>query len=170
MKLTVVQCGCGNPEPHRKLRAEDGRETPSGFFSITDGKKLHAGLLASGKAQQTEEEKVATEQEIDSCGLPAKYEPEELSEARAPEDELLRALSAGLLQMMLGGKGLLEVAADDLRRRFPPAEHKEMVAGAVEMRIFTEEEGEQILALVKAATPTTVPPAESAPAATAAAE
>jgi hypothetical protein len=172
MKLTVVQCDCGNPEPHRKLRAEDGRETPSGFFSITDGKRIHAGLLASGKAQQTEEEKVATEQEIDSCGLPAEYEPEELSETLTPGDELFRELSGALFQMlqMLVGERPLEAAADALRREFPPAEHKGMVAKAVKDGVFTEEEGEQILAFVKAATPATVPPAESAPAATAAAE
>jgi hypothetical protein len=69
MKLTVVQCRCGNPEPHRKLRTEDGRKT-RGFFSVEEGEGILEALLASGKIEQTDEERAATKQELESCGSP----------------------------------------------------------------------------------------------------
>lgn len=77
MQLMVVTCPCGNPEPHRKLRAKNGRET-DGFFSLKQGRAFHANLLRQGTVKQTDKEKTATEQEIAACGLPEESNPPEM--------------------------------------------------------------------------------------------
>lgn len=133
MKLTVVRCGCMNPEPHRKLQADDGRTTP-GFFSIAVGKKFHNKLLVSGEIEQTKEEKAATEQELASCGLPAEGSPSLLE----PGSVLRRpALSEDSLKKL----------ATELMN-FPAAEHQEMVSAAIMGKALTLEEGAKILAMV----------------------
>lgn len=135
MKLTVVQCDCGNPEPHRKLRTEDGRET-EGFFSLVRGRRIHAGILVRGDIKQTRKEKAATEQELASCGLPEEDSPMSPGSplpTRPPLSEgVIRTLAARL-------------------KEFPPAEHQGMIKLVVRVGVITAEEGERILALVATA-------------------
>jgi hypothetical protein len=134
MKLTIVQCNCGNPEPHRKFRAEDGRET-KGFFSLIEGIRIQAKLLTSGQIVQTDEEKAATLQELESCGLPEEYSPAPEPGPGSPPPSR-RPLPQALLQ----------IAALTLSAH-PQAKRRGMVEVAVARNIFTAEEGEKILAL-----------------------
>lgn len=131
MRLTVVQCDCGNPEPHRKLRTEDGRKT-EGFFSIAAGKIIHGEMLASGEVEQTGEEKAATEQELTSCGL--------------PEEDSPMPKSPPLLSRPPLSEGLLEVLVVILEK-FPPTDHQEMVGTIFRAGVITADEGERILTL-----------------------
>ncbi len=137
MKLTVVPCDCGNPEPHRKLRTEDGRET-RGFFSLVGGKRMHGALLDSGEIEQTGKEKAATEQELASCGLPEEDQP--MPRSRPPLSRSRPPLSEGVIGAL----------AAELKK-FPPAKHRGMVEFVVGIGIVTAEEGERILAFAAAA-------------------
>ena len=96
MKVSVVQCNCGNPIPHRKLEIEDGRQSP-GFSNIRRGKEILNGALKTG-LQQTAEETTATIAELNACGL---------SEDELTGDELIEAIASGLMQYELNQRQLM---------------------------------------------------------------
>ncbi|KKR13216.1 MAG: hypothetical protein UT43_C0048G0004 [Parcubacteria group bacterium GW2011_GWC1_39_29] len=142
MQFRVVPCSCGNPQPHRRLEAEDGRRS-KGFFSIEIGKKRLIEIIASGEAKQTGEETEATLQELNSCGLPA-------TEAEV----FLAKMEVFLAEMKIPGSPLslgddfLKIAADALIKIEPAEDHPKVIADAIVMGLLSAEDGAEILALL----------------------
>lgn len=141
MKVAVVECPCGNPRPHRKLRAKNGLES-KGFFSVEAGKAIFYGILTNGEVEQTSEETAATLKELKTCGLPAtRTEALEAKIVASVEAVKAKKPSEGFSMEVLASyaKGLVAL---------PAQYHQEMVSESVLRGVFTAEEGKKILALV----------------------
>lgn len=121
MRISIKECPCKNPNPHRKLVVWIGNigvfET-DGFFTVRQGKWLLNRILATSDIEQTSTEKEATIREIEASGL----EPGEFTE------ELLANFAEGL-------------------KKFPEDKHAKMVELAVLDGDFSQDEGQKILTL-----------------------
>ncbi len=78
--ISIVDCPCGNPSPHKKFQVEIGGMAylTDGFFTIAEGRIILSGLSKAGLI--TDNDVKAIEPNLVSCSL--------AKSPTCPEDEL----------------------------------------------------------------------------------